>query len=317
MLITHILLLLGLSCALGLAAKFATKSAHRIAKYFHTNDFVIGFFVVGVATSTPEITVAIDSALQHAPGLSLGNLLGASIVILSLLAGLAAILSGKLSINRFLRNDDFLMYLIISALPVVAIFDGQLTRLDGLWLIGAYLLFIGRMYQRRNIYEKHLALPSPNHRNSHLVIEILKLLLSLVAILVLAHYLVNSSLVVASTLSVSPLLIGLLILSIGTNLPEVTLVLTQSRKQSHNLILGDLLGNVLLNVPTLGLLALISPFAIAAPVSTNISAIFLLVSVALFGILMWSKNMLTRREGILLFIVYAVYAIHNLSTITT
>ena len=83
--------------------------------------------------------------------------IGASIVILSLLAGLAAILSGKLSINRFLRNDDFLMYLIISALPVVAIFDGQLTRLYGLWLIGAYLLFIGRMYQRRNIYEKHLS----------------------------------------------------------------------------------------------------------------------------------------------------------------
>jgi len=310
---TQILLLFALSYALGTAASFATKSAHKIAKLFHTNDFVIGFFIVGLATSTPEITVAINSGLRNVSGLSLGNLLGASIVIMSLLAGLAAILAGKLSINRFLKNDDFLLYLAISVLPAVAVMDGHLTRLDGIWLVGAYLLFAARMYQRRNIYEPHLSIPAPKGRYTHLGREVTILIIALAVILTSAYYLVGSSLFVASALNVPPLLIGLLVLSIGTNLPELTLVLTQSYKRSQNLVLGDLLSNVLLNVPTLGLLALIRPFTITAFNSTAISAAFLVVSVIVFGILMWSKNMLTRREGVILFVIYIAYAANSLS----
>jgi len=104
-------------------------------------------------------------------------------------------------------------------------------------------------------------------------------------------------------------------LSIGTNLPELTLVLTQSYRQSQNLVLGDLLSNVLLNVPTLGLLALIRPFTVLAPTSVIISAAFLVIAVAVFGILMWSKNQLTRREGVWLFIIYATYATSSVITL--
>ncbi len=271
--------------------------------------------MVGVATSTPEITVAVNSALRGASGLSLGNLLGASIVIMSLLAGLAAILAGKLSINRFLKNDDFLLYLAISVLPAVAVLDGQLTRLDGIWLVAVYFLFAARMYQRRNIYEPHLSVPTPGGQRANLLKDIIILAIALVAILTSAYYLVNSSLFVAHALSISPIIIGLLVLSIGTNLPELTLVLTQSYRQSQNLVLGDLLSNVLLNVPTLGLLALIRPFTVLAPTSVIISAAFLVIAVAVFGILMWSKNQLTRREGVWLFIIYATYATSSVITL--
>ena len=68
-----------------------------------------------------------------------------------------------------------------------------------------------------------------------------------------------------------------------------------------------------MNVPTLGLLALIRPFTITAFNSTAISAAFLVVSVIVFGILMWSKNMLTRREGVILFVIYIAYAANSLS----
>ncbi len=314
MLFWHLIGLLGLSYVLGTAAGLIVRSITKVAQGFRVNEFIVSFFIVGVATSTPEIMVSINSGLRGVPELSLGNLLGASIVILSLLIGLAAILSGKLSLNRLLRNDDFFVYLAIVMLPALVILDGQLTRFDGVLLIATYAMFMVRLYGHRNFYDKRMK----EGRGSELPVikvdwkvEGVNLGIGLAMILLASYYLVGSATTVAEMLGISPMIIGLLVLSIGTNLPEFALVITQSYRQGRNIVLGDLLSNVGLNVPTLGLLALISPFAIPAGSGVMVAAGFLVVAVILFGIFMWSKNVLNRVEGAVLFGIYAIYAFQS------
>lgn len=303
----HALALLGLSYVLGVAASFVAKRAETISKRFGISDFIIGFFIIGVATSMPEITVAINSALQGIPELSLGNLLGASIVIFSLLLGVAAIFAGKLKISRFLKDDDFIWYCIVSSLPALAVVDGHLTRADGWWLIGAYLILGLKLYRRNHIYEKEMSIAAP-HKHHHVGGQILAMVFGVAVLIVASNYLVNSAVELAGALQVPAIVIGLLALSLGTNLPELALVVTSGRGKSSNLVLGDLMSNVLLNVPTLGLLAVIRPFEINALTSIISSAIFLAIATGAFGVLMWSKRSLTGREGLALIAIYGVYA---------
>jgi len=306
----HFIILVALSYVMGVAAGLIAKNVRKLAEYWRTNDFIVAFLIVGLVTSTPEITVAINSALQGVPELSLGNLLGASIVLLSLMTGLAAILAGKLTINHILTNQTFFLYLGVIALPAIAISDGYLSRWDGVWLIAAYALFIAIVYRNKNLF----AVPT-RHKISPPKINLWRaagvLVAGLASIIIAAYYVVNSALFVAEALHVSPVLVGLLVLSLGTNLPEFALVVTQARNGGKNLVLGDMMSNVGLNVPTLGLLALMSPFVIPVAGGIAISASFLVLAVALFGIFMWSKKVLTRSEGILLLITYVTYAAYS------
>ncbi len=310
MLFAHLFLLFILSYVLGRAAGFVGQSLHRLGRHFRSNDFLMAFLILAAATSAPEITVALNSAWRGVPELSLGNLLGASIVVLSLLVGLASILAGRLSIQKFFRGGDFLIYLALTVLPVVAVADGYLSRLDGVMLIAAYLYFLLHFHQQKERYPEHFK--RSRKEKAHLGQEAWILFLSLVVLLAASYFLVNSALFVARALNVAPLLIGLLVLSIGTNLPEFALVLTQSRRGQKEIALGDLLGNVLLNTPTLGLLALFAPFAVSQTAVVFASAVFLLVVAALFGLFMWSKNVLSRQEGLVLLVVYALFAANHL-----
>ena len=95
----------------------------------------------------------------------------------------------------------------------------------------------------------------------------------------------------------------------SANLPEFTFVMTQSRKDK-DIVLGDLFGNVILNTPTLGLLAIISPFTISQRAAALASCAFLAALVVLFGIFMWTKKSLSRREGFLLLGFYAAYLLY-------
>ena len=315
MLFWHLIGLLGLSYVLGTATGLVVRSVTKVAHGLRVNEFIASFFIVGLATSTPEITVSINSAMRGVPELSLGNLLGASIVILSLLVGLAAILSGKLSINRLLRNDDFFIYLALVMLPALVISDGHLTRWDGIILILAYAAYMVRLYRHRNIYKERMgadAAADNKDRKIEWGKEATNLVIGLSMILLASYYLVNSATMVAEMMNVSPMVIGLLVLAIGTNLPEFALVVTQSYREGRNIVLGDLLSNVLLNVPTLGLLALLAPFSIPAGSSVMLASGFLILAVILFGFFMWSKNVLNRVEGAVLFGVYTAYAVNSL-----
>lgn len=303
----HSLALFGLSYVLGVAASFVAKRAEIISKKFGVSDFVIGFFVIGVATSMPEITVAISAALKGIPELSLGNLLGASIVIFSLLIGLAAFFAGKLKINRFLKDDDFILYCLVSSLPALAVADGHLTRIDGWWLIGAYLILGYKLYRRSHVYDKHMPLDRA-HKHHHMGSQLAAMVLGIVLLVVASTYLVNSAVALSAVLGIPAIVVGLLGLSLGTNLPEFAMVITSGKNKDSNLVLGDLMSNVLLNVPTLGLLAIIRPFEISQLQSIIASAVFLAIATGMFGFLMWSKRSLTRREGLILIAIYGVYA---------
>lgn len=309
MLYVHAIVIVVLSFVLGSAARVISTHIGRIGRSCGIGSFTLSFVFLGIATSMPEISVAVFSSLRGTPGLSLGNLLGANVVLLSLLTGLAAVIAGKLDAPAF-RHDGILpLFLAVIGLPAVAVLDGRVTRAEGVIMILAHVLFLAYFARfNRGTDRSSSAACRPGA-------DVAKALAALAVLLVASYFLVNSALALAQALGLAPIIIGLLMLSVGTNLPELTFVTTQAKERGAAIVLGDLFGSALTNTPTLGLLALLSPFTIDRPAKALAAAILLFVLLALFGTFMHTGRRLSRREGYALIAFYGLFLLTQLDII--
>ena len=121
--------------------------------------------------------------------------------------------------------------------------------------------------------------------------------------------LVENTIYFSKVLSVSPYLLSLLGLSIGTNLPEISIALRTVTYGKKDIALGDYIGSAAANSLILGVLAIINGQVITF--TNHLSITFLMMTLGLFLFYRFtrSKNDISRVEGFLLFLVYLVFFI--------
>lgn len=307
MIAVHLAIMAVLSVAMGIATRHIATATHAVARGFGVSDFFASVVLLGVATSMPEISVTLFSAARGTPGLSLGNLLGANVVILTFLCGLVAVIAKRVSPADLRRHHTLPFFLANVSLPILAVVDGRLTRMDGVVLILAHAAFLAHEYRGRS---RGFLETIRNGGRNGIAKNAAVLAIAVTALLVASYFLVNAALAVAQSLGAAPVVIGLLLFSVGTNIPELTLLLTRARTHK-GVVTGDLLGSALMNTPTLGLLALVSPFEVAQKDAVLASCVFLALSVACFGVFIRTKRELSRREGFVLLALYAAYLAYN------
>ncbi|MBI4217362.1 MAG: hypothetical protein HY603_00965, partial [Parcubacteria group bacterium] len=139
--IPYFFLLLGSGVLLFLAANRIVKNIIFIARYLRWREFVIAFFVMAIASSIPNMFVGISSALHDIPELSFGDVMGNSVIDLTLVAALTGLLGKNLSTLSNLIQISSLITIAIAVLPIVLVMDGSLGRGDGFLLILTFLLY--------------------------------------------------------------------------------------------------------------------------------------------------------------------------------
>lgn len=286
------------------SAQFLVSTINTVSKRFRISDFTLGFFVLGIATSTPEMFVGVNSIIDGYPQLSLGNLIGAIIVLLSLLIGLTAIVFGKVSFKGAFTHNDFIITGLLLIAPALLLFDGNVSRVEGLFLIIIYGAFFFIMNKQETLLEHIRDTVTASPLKSTKLFA--KAAIGVIGLLIFSKIIVETALEFTELLNISPLLVGLLMLSIGTNLPELSLGFFA--KTSHSEIaLGDYLGSAAANVLLIGLLAFISPFEVTYIGKMRMSLIILIVVVLVFNLLVFRRKVLTRRDGVILLAIYIVF----------
>jgi len=140
------------------------------------------------------------------------------------------------------------------------------------------------------------------------IVQAFKLISWLGVLGVSALMLVNLAVKVSGSLGVSSFWIGLIVLAIGTTLPELVLTIVASEKREISLILGDILGSVVINSTLiLGIIVMISPIGYTDPLQKGISGLFLMTILGLFWLFTKSKHKLDRWEGAVLVGIYAMF----------
>lgn len=286
----------------------------KLVREIKTSRLVLATVLVGFSTSLPELFVGIAAALRNQPQIALGNIVGANLANLSWIIGGAALVFGAIPvIGEYLRNELWITAGMVM-MPFLLMTDGKLTRLDGLVLIFLYLLYANNLVRRGNSPLRALKISGRKiikHRvktRMNSIVQAFKLISWLGVLGVSALMLVNLAVKVSGSLGVSSFWIGLIVLAIGTTLPELVLTIVASEKREISLILGDILGSVVINSTLiLGIIVMISPIGYTDPLQKGISGLFLMTILGLFWLFTKSKHKLDRWEGAVLVGIYAMF----------
>ena len=123
-----------------------------------------------------------------------------------------------------------------------------------------------------------------------------------------AEWLVRGSARLATSLGVSPIVLGLTVVSMGTSAPELVVSLVAALGGSGDLALGNVMGSNLANIGlVLGLSAIMKPLSVSGRVVTREVPVMLLVTACLLPII-WNLR-IGRLEGIALLGVLVGYLV--------
>ena len=257
---------------------------------------IIGMTVVTIGTSLPEIIVSMAASLHGQMDLAIGTALGSNIVNILLILGLAALFHPFTVHSDILRRELPLM-LIVSALAGVVLYDGELSRGDGLFLLllaVLWLVFIVKIGRQGNdsLTREQLAeLP----REGSLSVAFLWLGVALIVMPMATRMVIDNATVLANVLGMSELTIGLTVIAIGTSLPELATAIAGARKGEDDIAIGNIIGSSIINIAiVLGLPALIVPGSFNPLAFTRDYGVMLAVSV-IFALLCWRRQRQTGR----------------------
>ena len=303
----NLLIFIGSILALVKSATFATRYASDFAGNFRLPKYVVGFLVVGVISVMPETLVFANAVIRGVPSFGLGTLFGSNIADFTLIFALVIFFAGRgIKIeSKFIQNYG--IYHLMILLPLILGADGYYSRLDGMALVVVGLIFYFI------IFRKSRSISPPSKKKKKNKRKIYKafffLLFSMGALLVSSYFVVSSATELARDLRISPVLIGMLVVGVGTTMPELFFSIKSVRKNNDGLAVGDILGTVLTDVTIIvGLVALISPFYFSSRI-IYVTGIFMAISLFALLYLMRSGKVLTKRESYLLLAIYIVFVL--------
>jgi len=281
----------------------ATNYAGRLAESFRLSKYTVGFIIIAVISILPETFIAINAAIKGIPSFGLGMLFGSNIADLTLIFAILVFFAGRsLKVeSKILKNH--VIYPFILLFPLILGLDGHFSRIEGVALIVAGAIFY--YLALRGGTDGTIPVVTGNSRYK----SIGMLLVSMAILLIGAHFTVTSATSVANSLGVSPILVGMLIVGLGTTMPELFFSLQAIKKRDDSLTIGDLLGTVLADATiVVGILALVNPFAFPQKIIYITGAFMVLASFMLFQF-MRSGRTLTRREAWMLFAFWVVFVV--------
>ncbi len=298
-----ILIFLVASAVLVKSASYAVRSITRIAAELRFSPFFTAFVIAGFISIMPELFIGVNSALIGLPAVGIGTIIGGNVADMTLLVGIVALVGKKLTVDKKTISNNF-HFVVITALPIILMADGQLTRDDGLVLVLAFLFYFAAIMKKQKILEKGKKI-----RKKDTGKQLAIFIVSMAALFFSAHAMVESGISLAAEFSLPAVLVGLLIIALGTTLPEFTFSLRAVLSKHKEIALGDLMGNVAIDSTlTIGVVALISPLTNNFHLLIS-SAMFMILATLVVATLLNSGKKITWQDSFLLFFIYAMFII--------
>jgi len=265
-------------------------------------EFVTSFILVSFVSALPELMVGVISAYRGAPGIGLGTLLGGNIADLTLILGLVALAGSPIRVRSTIIKKD--LYLgMLCLLPILLALNGEISRFDGGVLLFAGIVFLLILLKERAYFTK------PVEGRDKLAKNSVKMLIGILFLIGSAHFIVKSTQVIALGIGVPVILIGLLLIALGTTLPEFIFSLRSVRRGHADMAIGDLWGTVVVDATLgVGIIALIAPITVDVLVM-SIVGVFTAFAVFFALAFMKTDGFLSKNEAMALILFYIGFVI--------
>ena len=292
---------------------FLLKAAVAIALRTNVSKVVVGMTIISFATSLPELMTSIRAALDDFPDLSLGNVVGSNIANLGFVLG-TILFFGKIEIKKTFYQHDWPVVLGVSFLLILLIYDGSISRLEGVFLLLILIVVLISLFKFQSTLITD-QIDEIKISKSWLWISAYTLLGS-IGLGLGSHWLVEGGVGLAKAFNVSERIISVSLISIGTSLPElVTSGMAILRKES-GISIGNLIGSNLFNILTvLGVTAVIHPLNVVDDrlLSFDIWIMLGFTFILLPLVLIPKRFQLNWKQGIILSAAYIFYLVQTLA----
>ena len=284
-------------------ATLAIKYSSKIAESFNLSKYIIGFIVIALISILPETLISINSALSGMPEFGLGTLFGSNIADLTLIFAILIIYAGRgMKIeSKVLQNVRLYPFFLL--LPIVFGLNSHYSRIEGvvLLLAGSFFYYLA---VKNNIKDSAVFKKTDGQYKNFLL-----LLWAMTLLLIGSHFTVTSATGLAQAFKINPILIAMIVVSLGTTMPELFYSLKALKRKEDGLAVGDILGSVLADATiVIGILALISPFYFPAKI-VYVTGIFMVMASLVLIKFMRSGRTITKKEGYMLLIFWLAYVI--------
>ncbi len=301
-------ILIGSLLIIGLLSDRIIRYVLVISKALGLSEMAAGFVLLSVVTSLPELSVSAMAAISGEGGLSVGNVLGSNIANLTIIIGLAVFFSKTIVSLKGESQKELVQFLFISSIiPLFIVQRGTLTPVLGLVLLilfGYFSFVISRKTGKIESLEKV--------KKGDLAIAGTKFVVSVVLVIVLSKFAVDSAIEIAESFGLATSIIGATVIGLGTSLPELATTIQALKKRLFNMALGNIFGSCITNVTLiLGVTSLLSFSEVNVLAVENIMFYVLLSSLTMWYLVSVNQR-ISRKAALVLCIIYMLFIMQQI-----
>ena len=283
-----------------------------LARKLRISSMIIGLTVVAYGTSTPELAAALLAAFNSHTELILGNIVGSNISNVGLVIGVSAVFA-PLLMSRVTVTKWVPIMIGVSLLVIGMSVDGEISQTDGLILIAAligFTIYTIKSVKKQSVTDvKAIANIEGELFLSRFRIETYPKALGLVGIGIIllffgGHFTVDGAVAIAESVGISQLVIGVVVVGIGTSLPElITSVIAIAKKQT-DIGIGNIVGS---NIYNILLILGVASTIVGIPISDDAFSNYYIMIAFSLVLFIGFRGYIPRPIGIGLVIAFVIY----------
>ena len=291
------------------ASNLLVDASSSLAIKFNLPKSLIALTIVAFGTCAPELAISFNSISSGNGDLALANVIGSCIINIVLVIGIAAIFRPiRVKSETIKKELPMLLNVTLAFCAIMLIaFTRQsqvVTRASGFILLLMFSVFVYYIYKIVKNKSNHGSHAEPIY---DMKTSIIIIVITLFLIVISSDLIVNNAVIIASNLGISEKIITMFVIVIGTSLPELVMTVTSAKKGVFDFALGNIIGTNIFNICiVLGLPIFI--FGDIQIMDFNVvDIIVVIISVLILYLFAKNDRKLSRKEGIIMFLIFVVY----------
>lgn len=282
----------------------ALSAVIKISRIFKISGFATSFLILGFFTSLTEILVGVSAIMENQPEIFVGNLIGSSVVIFLLIIPLLAVLANGIGLNHDFSYRDLVGSVIVIGMPAILALNNHFSLVDAIVCLVVYVNFFYTQGKKSNTFVKLIHV---QFSLRSLSLELFKILAGMGMLFYASNLLVDQTVILGEQLNTSAFIISLLVISIGTNIPELSIAIRAVMARKNDIALGNYIGSSALNTLTIGVLTLANQNSIVLGQQPALGFATFIVGLGIFLHVAKSKREVSRLEGMMLMAIYILF----------
>ena len=291
------------------------NQSEKIALKFGISEYIIGATLIALGTSLPEMAASVSASFNGKPELAISNIVGSNILNITLVLGVVLIIAKGVNPRRDFFEKDSSWALFPVLIFIAAILGGEISRFIGVTfiiLMGAYILFLLR-YDKDTLEISDID-NDINTTDFNWFKTISLLIIGFLMVVYGADYTVDSASKIAKSFGVSDWIIGVILIALGTSMPELIVSITAAIKGKADMAIGNIIGSNMANITiALGAAAVTNPIKLDFTKYTYDISVMLIATLML--VFITANKMYSKPAGISLVVLLLIFLEHTIKSV--